>query len=234
MIGYIVMKTVLITGANRGLGLEFVKQYVDSNWKVIATCRKKSDLEATKRLGDNVSIFEMDVTNFEECKSIREILKDQSIDVLINNAGIFGPEEQFYNNINKLDERGWLETYLVNVISPIRIAKLFVDNLSKSERKLAVFITSKMGSISDNKSGGYYNYRASKAALNTMVKSFSIDTKEIYTLLLHPGWVKTDMGGQEANISPKESIQGMRMVIENFTSDQNGMFYDYKGRPILW
>ena len=98
---------------------------------------------------------------------------------------------------------------MVNVISPIRIAKLFVDNLSKSETKLAVFITSKMGSIADNSSGGYYNYRASKAALNTMVKSFSIDAKEIYTLLLHPGWVKTDMGGQEANIDAKESIQGI-------------------------
>ena len=228
------MKTVLITGANRGLGLEFVKQYADSDWKVIATCRKKSDLEATEALDGNVSIFEMDVTNFEECKSVSETLRDQTIDVLINNAGIFGPEEQFYNDINKLNENGWLETYLVNVISPIRIAKLFVDNLSKSETKLAVFITSKMGSIADNSSGGYYNYRASKAALNTMVKSFSIDAKEIYTLLLHPGWVKTDMGGQEANIDAKESIQGMRMVIENFTSDQNGMFCDYKGRPILW
>ena len=226
------MKTVLITGANRGLGLEFVKQYADSDWKVIATCRKKSDLEATEVLDGNVSIFEMDVTNFEECKSVSETLRDQTIDVLINNAGIFGPEEQFYNDINKLNENGWLETYLVNVISPIRIAKLFVDNLSKSETKLAVFITSKMGSIADNSSGGYYNYRASKAALNTMVKSFSIDAKEIYTLLLHPGWVKTDMGGDNATLTIEESTNQIVAFAlrDNFP---NGKFLRH-GEKIPW
>lgn len=229
------METILITGANRGLGLEFVRQYASTGVTLLACCRdpkEAKDLEALQKQYTNIQIFPLDVSKPESIQSLASQIKEP-IDILINNAGMLEKEE----GLGNLSTDVFLQTFLVNSVAPIKIAEAFTQHIAKSNRKLIVCISSSMGSIGENTSGGYYSYRASKAALNMVMKSAAIDlsSKGIKVLLLHPGWVKTRMGGMEATTEPVDSIQGMRKVIENYDpAPGEVIFYRFDGKTVAW
>ena len=228
------MNTILVTGANRGLGYEFVKQYSESDYNVLACCRDTSQAINLKKLADvseNIEIYKLDVGNLENIKNLSKQLQDKKIDILINNAGIY--RSSTVGNIN-YDE--WLESFRINTIAPYQITEAFLNQISNSDLKKVISITSKMGSIDDNTSGGSYIYRSSKTALNSMMQSLSHDIKHhgIATLTLHPGWVRTDMGGMGGWIDAYESVQGMIKQIKKLTLDNTGKYVDYAGKSINW
>lgn len=219
------MPTVLITGANRGLGLEFCRQYAEKGWDVIACCRnpaQASELNALSQPYTSIQKEALDVAHFDEIDSLSTKLSDTCIDVLINNAGIYG--DQSNHGFGQLDYQAWLNTLTINTQAPIKMAEAFLPQIKLGSKKLIVNISSLMGSVSDNDSGGSILYRSSKAALNASMKSLSIDLRSqgVGVLIFHPGWVKTDMGGANALIDAKTSVGGMYAVIANFTLAQSG------------
>lgn len=221
------MGTVLITGANRGIGLEMAKQYADNGWNVIGTARdteKATDLNAIS----NVKTMQLDAADDSSVDSFTRALGDQPIDIYINNAGIYGPQE--------FDRDGWLELMNVNVVAPVKLANALKDNVAKSSDKKMVVISSQVGSIAENESGDMMYYRSSKAAVNQAWKSLANQWKDdgLTLTMLHPGWVQTDMGGPHADLTPQESVSGMRQVIDNLGPDKTGTFHDYSGREIPW
>jgi len=225
---------VLITGANRGLGLEFAKQYAQDGWQVLACCRSPQQASALQALANthgNIQILALDVADFAQIDALAQQLKDFKIDVLINNAGIY-PD----SSSHEVNTDDWLETFTINSISPYKVATAFTPHVAKSRLKKIATLTSKMGSIDDNTSGGSYIYRSSKAAANMVIKSLSIDLQPqgISVVTLHPGWVQTDMGGSNALINTQTSIAGMRRVIEQLNLSNTGRFIAYDGQPIPW
>ena len=228
------MSTVLVTGANRGIGYEFVKQYSKNNFNVLACCRSAenaSELQELAKEVKNIKIYELDVGNINIIKNLSQQLKNEKIDVLINNAGIY--RSSTIGNIN-YDE--WMESFRINTIAPYQIVEAFLDQILNSDLKKVVSITSKMGSIDDNTTGGSYIYRSSKTALNSMMRSLTHDLVDrgIATLTLHPGWVRTDMGGPGGWIDSFESVQGMIKQIDKLTIDDSGKYLDYAGKSINW
>ena len=227
------MPSVLITGANRGLGLEFAKQYARDGYRVFATARSESpELRALKQSAPALEFHALDVTDAASVRKLADGLKGEPIDVLINNAGWMGPERQRVGNI---DYDGLLETLRINTLGPLRVAEAFVEHVAKSQRKLMVALTSGMGSISDS-SGGYYAYRASKAALNMTYHNLGLDLKQrgIIAIVINPGWVQTDMGGKSAPTRPEDSIAMMRKVFDSLTLADTGSFKNYKGGDFPW
>lgn len=227
---------VLITGANRGLGLEFTRQYAHEGWEVLACCRKPEQAKQLNQLTkqyNHLKVYPLDVTDGKQIQQLQTTLQDQPIDVLINNAGIAGQSGITLGNI-PVDN--FQRVFEVNTIAPVKITEAFLDNIARSQLKKVVVISSKMGSIKDNDSGRSYAYRSSKAALNCVMKSMSIDLKpkQITVILLHPGWVITDMGGDQALISPEQSVSDMRKVIGKISFSQSGRFYSYNGELIPW
>jgi NAD(P)-dependent dehydrogenase (short-subunit alcohol dehydrogenase family) len=231
------MPTVLITGANRGLGLEFCRQYAEKGWDVIACCRNPVQAGELNELSQRyafIQIEALDVAQFDEIDNLSTKLSDSCIDVLINNAGIYG--DQSNHRFGQLDYQAWLNNLIVNAQAPIKMAEAFLPQIKLGSKKLIVNISSLMGSVSDNDSGGSILYRSSKAALNASMKSLSIDLRSqgVGVLIFHPGWVKTDMGGANALIDAKTSVGGMCAVIDNFTLVQSGAFIKYDGKPMPW
>lgn len=227
------MPTVLITGANRGLGLEFAKQYARDGYRVVATARSQSpELRALIQSQPTVEFHALDVTAADSVRSLADMLKGEPIDELVNNAGWMGPERQ---RIGSIDYDGMLETLRINTLGPLRLAETLLENVAKSQRKLMVALTSGMGSISDS-SGGYYAYRSSKAALNMTFHNLGLDLKQrgIIAIVINPGWVKTDMGGKGAPTTPEDSIAAMRKVFDSLTLADTGSFKDYKGGDFPW
>ena len=228
------MSTVLITGANRGLGYEFVKQYSENGFEVLACCRNRNNAKELKELAETsnkIKVYELDVGNVKAIKSLSQQLQNEKIDVLINNAGIY--RSSTVGNIN-YDE--WIESFKVNTIAPYQIVENFLNQIINGDLKKVVSITSKMGSIDDNTSGGSYIYRSSKTALNSMMRCLTHDLKNqgVATLTLHPGWVRTDMGGPGGWIDSFESVQGMIKQIDKLTIDDSGNYLDYAGKSINW
>tara|TARA_B100000035_G_scaffold292280_1_gene280804 strand:- start:344 stop:1030 length:687 start_codon:yes stop_codon:yes gene_type:complete len=228
------MKTVFITGANRGLGLEFVKEYSENDYQVIATCRDPKSSRELNNLAESSSLIylhQLDVSITKNIQDLANHLQDMSIDILINNAGIY--RSGVFNSVNK---DSWIESFVTNTIGPYEVIEHFLPNVLKSHEKKVVSITSKMGSIDDNTSGGSYIYRSSKTALNSMMKSLTHDLKNhnISTMTLHPGWVRTDMGGPGGWIDVKESVSGMIEQIENLSLQNTGQYIDYAGKVIKW
>ncbi len=227
--------TVLITGANRGLGLEFVKQYAEAGWQVIACCRwpdEARELQAlAERSGDHVEIHQLDVADFEEIDALALILQGKPIDLLINNAGVY-PQ----SNFGEVNYEAWAETFHINSMAPMKLAEAFVSHVAASNLKKIVTISSKMGSLDDNTSGGNYIYRSTKTAVNMVMRSLAIDLKPmgIASSILHPGWVRTDMGGPDGLIDAPESVAGMRRVIEALTLENSGRFIAYDGQVVPW
>ena len=228
--------SILITGTNRGIGLEFVKHYLKNNEKVIATCRNKNsakELLKLKNMTSNLSLVELDVSNPDSINEFSSKITGQPIDTFINNAGIFGPRNNEFGNVNAKE---WLEVFNINTIAPLLITQKILKNLRLGKNKKLVFISSKVGSIEDNTGGGMYIYRSSKTALNQVIKSLSIDFKDesFIAAALHPGWVQTDMGGPNALIDKKTSVKGMTRVIDSLILKNSGRFYNYDGSLIPW
>jgi NAD(P)-dependent dehydrogenase (short-subunit alcohol dehydrogenase family) len=231
------MPSILITGANRGLGLEFCKQYAADGWRIFACCRQPEhalQLQTLAKQYHQLSIHQLDVSNFQQIDELAQQLGSETIDILLNNAGIYGDKTD--DEFGALDYELWLQTLRTNTLAPVKLAEAFLPQLLKSERKLIVAITSLMGSMTDNNSGGSILYRSSKAGLNAAMKSLSIDLQpqHIAVLILHPGWVRTDMGGNAAPSSAEESISGMRQVIDGFSLEKTGSFLNFKGQALPW
>ena len=226
------MPTALITGCNRGIGLEFVRQYAADGWRVRATCRNPRGAKELAAIAGDVKVHGLDVADDYQVAALAKSLADEPIDLLINNAGVSGPEVEF----GKTPANDWLEVLRVNAIAPLHVVEQFIGNLEAGQRKLIVNITSKMGSIADNTGGGSYIYRTSKVALNMVAKSMAQDLKgkRMIVVLFHPGWVKTDMGGPSALVPPKASVAGMRAKIAALTPADSGKFFNYDGQPIPW
>jgi NAD(P)-dependent dehydrogenase (short-subunit alcohol dehydrogenase family) len=231
------MATILITGANRGLGLEFTRQYLKEGWTVIAACRNPGaarglqDLEAGSQ--GALTVVELDVTDGASVKRAAGRLQGRAIDVLVNGAGIYGGGGQ---KLGSLDYEDWRQVLEVNLLGPARVCEAFLDGLERSDRRLIVTITSGMGSLADNTSGGSILYRTSKAAVNMLMRTSALDLKPrgITCIVVNPGWVKTDMGGPNAKLSPEESIQAMRRLFAKLGPEDSGKFYNYDGREYPW
>ncbi len=218
-------RTVLITGANRGIGLSFARLFKEKGDEVIALCRK-----ATPEL-KNLSVTVYEDVEVRDEKALNEVankLKGKTIDILINNAGIY-LNDTINFSFDKISEQ--LE---VNALAPLKVTKAFLPFLKKGS-KIAM-LTSLMGSIADNMSGGYYGYRMSKAALNAAGKSLSLDLREngIAVVLLHPGYVKTDMTQGRGEITPEHSAKGLIEAIEKLDMHSSGSFIDYEGDILPW
>lgn len=232
------MKTTLITGANRGIGLEFARQYAMDGWRVFASCRNPAAADALNRLAaqypDQIAIYLLDVADHQQIDQLAHILSNQTIDLLINNAGVYPPEQG--DVFGKTDYAAWDHAFAVNTMAPLRIVEAFIRQVSASQFKTVITVTSKMGSIADNRGGGSYGYRSSKAAVNIVMKSLSIDLSAsgIIAVLLHPGWVRTDMGGPNGLISVEQSVIGMRHVISRLKFEDSGKFYAFDGQAVPW
>ncbi|QJD29492.1 SDR family oxidoreductase [Methylococcus geothermalis] len=231
------MLSVLVTGANRGLGLEFTRQYLDAGWRVIATCRHPHDAPELRDLAkrhEHLAIHALDVRTFTSIDQFASALAGQPLDVLINNAGVYGDEPG--NGFGAIDYELWQDVLRTNAMAPVKMAESFLPHLERGSRKLIVGITSLMGSMGDNTSGGALYYRSSKAALNATFKSLSLDLKPrgIGVLLLNPGWVQTDMGGPQAPTTAERSVGGMRRIIAEYTPALSGRLMNFDGRELPW
>ncbi|GKS70363.1 NAD(P)-dependent dehydrogenase, short-chain alcohol dehydrogenase family [Nitrosomonas sp. PY1] len=232
------MPTVLVTGANRGIGLEFVRQYAQDGWHVIACCRNPTTATKLHYLNGQfpqyLKVYALNMIDLAQIEQLSETLSTEAIDLLINNAGVYSSEHG--DAFGATDYAAWQYVFQVNSMAPLKMAEAFIQQIARSELKTIVTITSKMGSIADNRGGGSYIYRASKAAVNVVMKSLSIDlgVQQIKAVLLHPGWVKTDMGGANALISVEQSVTGMRDVIRNLTLQDSGKFYGFDGKIVPW
>jgi NAD(P)-dependent dehydrogenase (short-subunit alcohol dehydrogenase family) len=231
------MPSALITGANRGLGFEFARQYLADGWQVYAACRDPASASELRRLAehrdDKLRILAMDVTDPASIHAAANELDGQAIDLLLNNAGIIGPRGQTIGNI---DYEAWAEVLAVNIMGPMRVSEAFVEHVASSDRKLIVTLTSGMGSIADNTSGGSVVYRSSKAGVNMVMRSLAIDLapRGITCVVVNPGWVRTDMGGPNASLEPSESIIALRRLIATFGPEQSGKFFNHTGREYPW
>lgn len=230
--------SLLITGANRGIGLEFVRQYAADGWRIFACCRHPegaTELNTLSQQHDGqITVHMLDVADFLQIERLADELAGHDLDVLINNAGIY--PDATSGALGATNYEGWAHAFRVNTMAPLKMAETFTPNVARSQQKKIVNITSKMGSIADNTSGGAYIYRSSKAALNMVVKSLSHDLapRGICTAVLHPGWVLTDMGGPNALITTEQSVAGMREVIVRLDKTRSGGFYAYDGQEIPW
>ena len=226
------MSTVLITGAARGLGLDFTKRYAAKGWKVLACARKPDALEIVK--GD-IHHHPLDVTDYKAVKTLAKRLSDEAIDVLICNAGISGGRGDAAQTLGSLDPELWRKVFEVNALAPLMMAEAFADHVARSQQRKLIAITSVLGSIAKN-DGGRYIYRASKTALNMEWNCLARDLagKGVICVALHPGWVQTDMGGPSATLTIEQSVPGMMKVIDGLKPADNGRYLQYDGTELPW
>lgn len=231
------MSTVLVTGANRGLGLEFARQYAADGWKVYAACR---DPDAARELaqvaaqrGGAIRVLALEVTDTASVRAAAQSLAGEAIDLLINNAGVGSPKKQ---RLGSLDYAAWARVLDVNTLGPMRVVEAFLDSVAKGGDRKIVTLTSAMGSIADNGSGGSYAYRSSKAAVNIVMKSLSIDLapRGITCIVVHPGWVRTDMGGPDGKLTSTQSVMALRGLIAGLKPEDTGRFFNYDGKTYPW
>ncbi|MDF1748450.1 MAG: SDR family oxidoreductase [Alphaproteobacteria bacterium] len=220
------MPTILITGSNRGIGKRLAELYDAEGWTVIAACR---DPAASAAPGEKLAL---DVGDSDSVAAAAQTLAGREIDVLWNNAGVYLDKNM---PLSKMDWDAWAQTFWINSIAPIRLCETLRANVAASKRKTFAFTTSKMGSIALN-SGGGYAYRSSKAALNMAISCLTQDVtaQGIKTVMLHPGWVQTDMGGSGADIDTNTSASGMKSVVDGLTEAQSGQFRNYDGKELPW
>ncbi|BBB30476.1 SDR family oxidoreductase [Neptunomonas japonica] len=225
------MPTILITGANRGIGRALAQSYLQDGWRVFAASRNPSE-----SLIEGVEAITLDLSNPESIQELKRTLAGIPIDIVWNNAGVYLDKNQ---PLEQIDNNDWLRSFEINCIAPIRIAQALAENVSMSERKVIAFTTSKMASLTVNGARAYA-YRSSKTALNMAVRCFAKDQEAqgISCLLLHPGHVKTDMGGPEGEIDIATSIAGMRSVVDQispaYKANMDEGYFDYDGSRIPW
>ncbi len=228
------METVLITGTNKGVGLEMTKIYAARGDKVLACCRNPEAADDLKAVEGDVTVLTVVVGDSDSVNSLAAELEGQSIDLLINNAGMAGPafEQQ---SVVAMDFDGWAETHNVNTMGPVRMMQALLPNLKAAGDGKVVTITSQMGAMSLDMTAAYA-YCASKAAVNKFMKLASIELgkKGISIALVHPGWVKTDMGGPHADITAEESATGVVNVIDGLNPETNGSFWKWNGEVHDW
>jgi len=221
---------IVITGTSRGIGLELTTLALAKSHHVIAVVRHPEKSEALqalkKKYQGHLQFCEVDLRSENLTQELKNKTTSWShIDILINNAGVFRKDETLND---------FIESFQVNSVVPFFVTKALLPLLKKSTEPKVAHITSLMGSIQDNNSGGYYSYRSSKAALNMINKSLTIDHPELCSIVIHPGWVQTDMGGQQAPLKPKDSAEGIWSVIETSNKAQSGQFFDYSGKQLPW
>jgi NAD(P)-dependent dehydrogenase (short-subunit alcohol dehydrogenase family) len=231
------MPTVLITGANRGIGLEFARQYAADGWKVFAACRSPGAAKELATLargtGDKVIVSGMDVTEGKSVRSAARQLAHEAIDLLINNAGTSGAPGQ---RTGHLDYENWAQVFEVNTMGPLHVVEAFVDHVARSERRSIVAITSGMGSLADNTSGGSIAYRSSKAAVNMAMRSAAAELapRGVICVVVNPGWVRTRMGGAGAPLPVADSVAAMRALFDRLRPSDSGKFFNYDGSEHPW
>lgn len=228
---------LLITGTSRGIGLEMVRYAMERGWRVFACCRHPHQAEALLKVAalapERISVHIADLAELATLQALAYELRNESIDMLINNAGIYGPDQ---NQFGGVDVAGWQQAFAINCIAPLKLSEALCELVASSEKKIIACLSSKMASMDDNGSGGSYIYRSSKAALNAVVKSMAVDLKPrgIKAVALHPGWVKTDMGGSNAEISTRESVSQMFATLLALSDKDSGRFIDIDGSDIPW
>ncbi|MGV2989448.1 SDR family oxidoreductase [Vibrio sp. E150_011] len=228
------MKTVLITGANRGIGFALTQEYLTAGYQVYATYRSESSSQALMALSiqhESLTTYKLDITRYDEMSRLFQDFP--TIDIVINNAGYYGPKNYGFGNT---DPEEWRRVFEINTIAPLKLVEILCPKLQASSVRKIICLSSKVGSMTENTSGGGYIYRSSKAALNSVVKSLSNDlSSDGFTVLaLHPGWVQTEMGGPNALISTQISAKGLVSVIESATLEDSGRFLNYDGRSLPW
>ncbi|MDY6820976.1 MAG: SDR family oxidoreductase [Deferribacterota bacterium] len=231
------MNTILITGANRGIGLETTKIFSKNNWNVIACCRNPNgeiELNMLSKNMNNIKILKLDLDNFDNIENLKYELNNTNIDILLNNAGIYG--DPIGQEFGKINYESFNNALKINLLAPLKLSETLIDNVLKSNKKIIAFITSMMGSITLNKNGDEIIYRVTKAAANMAVKCLSnkLRDKKVTVLAMHPGWVKTRMGGPNAPTTAVESASGIYKVLSTITFKSSGLFIDYKGEVLPW
>jgi NAD(P)-dependent dehydrogenase (short-subunit alcohol dehydrogenase family) len=225
-------RTVLVTGANRGLGLEFAKQYHAAGWTVIATAREPNGADDLRAIGKDVRIEALDVADPASVAALAAALKDMPIDLLINNAGISGGGRK----LEEINPDEYERVLQVNTIGPMRVTQSLLPNLKAGKGRMIVSISSGLGSIAQNTRGVNYGYRESKAALNMFMRTMAAELKDdgFICIAMSPGWVQTDMGGPNAQLTPEQSITGMRKVMDGLKPEDSGKFWNYTGEIVPW
>jgi NAD(P)-dependent dehydrogenase (short-subunit alcohol dehydrogenase family) len=236
------MPTVMVTGANRGIGYEHVAQYARKKWNVIACARQPEKaielLQLQDKYGANFIIEELEVTNHKQVDDLSQKHSNTTIDILINNAGTGGPEgmpgAMDYQKIDNMDYQIWRDILEVNLLAPFKVATSFHKQISISDKKTLIMMSSDLGSVSQNTFGGLYSYRASKSALNIVAKGMSNEWKDIIVVALAPGWCRTYLGGAEAEIDPMDSVEDQQKMFESLTETDSGKFLDRFGNEVPW
>tara|TARA_B100000378_G_scaffold29633_1_gene22417 strand:- start:157 stop:867 length:711 start_codon:yes stop_codon:yes gene_type:complete len=236
------MPTVMVTGANRGIGYEHVAQYAQKKWNVIACARQPEKaielLQLQDKYGANFIIEELEVTNHKQVDDLSQKHSNTTIDILINNAGTGGPEgmpgAMDYQKIDNMDYQIWRDILEVNLLAPFKVATSFHKQISISDKKTLIMMSSDLGSVSQNTFGGLYSYRASKSALNIVAKGMSNEWKDIIVVALAPGWCRTYLGGAEAEIDPMDSVEDQQKMFESLTETDSGRFLDRFGNEVPW
>jgi len=227
----------MITGANRGLGLEFARQYAAEGWRVIGTCRDMEKAGALRALGSGVEVVQLNVADRAAVFALSKKLADETLDVFIANAGVLPvppstkPEE--------IGEAPWLSAFRVNTMAPLDCASAFVQQVARSRERKMLVMGSWIGSIGSNTTGGHYVYRASKSALNAVWRSFAIDHPEVIAAVLSPGALRTDLTRFDEDWwsrlpHPSENIARLRAVIASLTQADSGGFFHFTGERLPW
>ncbi|HTR00111.1 MAG TPA: SDR family oxidoreductase [Candidatus Acidoferrum sp.] len=229
------MQTVVITGANRGIGLALTRSFVDAGDHVIAACRHPAmaaELQALQKTG-NVEIVALDVTSADSVAALANSVGNRTIDVLINNAGIMGGDQQ---DSHDMDYAEWLHTFDVNTLAPFRVTMALLPALKRSKRARVITVSSQMGAFGLPMGYGRYAYRSSKAAVSKVMQVLAEELKAdgIVVCPVHPGWVQTDMGGPQAQITPAQSAGGLHRLISDLTLEKSGRFWTWEGREHVW
>lgn len=248
------MKSILITGCNRGIGLGLVHHLLKSSntatSNIFATCRNPQQAEELTSLAQkhsNLKILQLDVKNFDSyndiVKQVQDVVKDGGLNLLVNNAGVSSK----FTRVNLVKADQMTDNFLVNSVAPLMLTKAFIPLLKQASkaneslplgcsRAAVINISSILGSIAENQQGGYYPYRCSKASLNAITRSLSFDLKEdkVLVVSIHPGWIKTDMGGKQAPLEIDQAVPQIIQLFSNISQSHNGGFYQYDGKQLPW
>lgn len=233
---------VLVTGANRGLGLEYARQLAAAGWQVLA-CSRNPDrapelADLAQAYPERVRVLRLDVASEADVADLAGALQGQALDMLINNAGTFGPEGSpagmRYQSLAHMDYRIWRDILEVNLLAPFRITVALADSLRRSARPLVVMLSSDLGSISNNRLGHSHAYRTSKAGVNMLTKGIANEWRDLIVISMAPGWCKTELGGDEAEIDPADSVRDQVKTFARLNASHTGQFLDRFGAPVAW